>query len=244
MSRFLQIMRPRSGSRILDVGGLPSLNGTPGFWEGYTDCFSVSLLNLPGAFDRFSAAQLRPYALIEADACRCDRIFEKFDIVFSNALIEHVGNLQRQKMLADFIRTVGNGYWVQTPSPMFPLEAHCDIPFWWFAPLSWRRRQISKWKRDKRYFLAQWHRQDPFGRDNLSSYFLTRNRSPSFSSDYQSRTLRIECQAAGRDERVPAACAEGFNPAGKLQVAAAAPTFLEAAIAQSADAARCRPAFR
>jgi hypothetical protein len=155
MDRFLRIMRPPAGSRILDVGGLPSLNGVPGFWEGYTDRFDVSLLNLPGSFDCFSATELCPYQLMEADACRCGVISENFDIVFSNALIEHVGNFRRQALLADFIRSAGNGYWVQTPSPLFPLEAHCDMPFWWFTPISRRRRIISKWNRNNRHFLAR-----------------------------------------------------------------------------------------
>jgi hypothetical protein len=154
MNRFLRIMRPLSGARVLDVGGLPSLNGAPGFWKDYTKTFKVTLLNLPGSFEKFSASELEGYELIEADACNC-RLIQSYDIIFSNALIEHVGNFHRQKLLAAFIRRAGHNHWVQTPSPFFPLEPHCDVPFWWFIPLAQRKRIISAWYRGKHPFLAR-----------------------------------------------------------------------------------------
>ncbi|WP_298884391.1 class I SAM-dependent methyltransferase [uncultured Bradyrhizobium sp.] len=131
------------------------VDGVAGFWDGYTDRYDISLLNLPRAFERFSAVELAPFRIIEADACECHLPAGTFDIAFSNALIEHVGNARRQKLLADFIRSSSNGFWVQTPSPFFPIEAHCDMPFWWFTSLDRRRRIISKWNRESRKFLAK-----------------------------------------------------------------------------------------
>lgn len=151
---FLRIMKPRQGMTILDLGGLPSLNGIPGFWHAHTDVFDVALLNLPGTFDRFSKAELRPYRLIEADA-RSYVAADKFDIVFSNALLEHVGNFRRQLALAKVIRSSGTAFWVQTPSPLFPIEAHCDVPFWWFTSIGRRRRTIAEWDRTGCWFLAR-----------------------------------------------------------------------------------------
>jgi len=155
MRRFLRIMQPQTGARILDVGGLPALNGIPGFWQDHSGEFRITLLNLPGAFDGYSEAELAPYRLIEADACKCGPLSETFDIVFSNALIEHVGNARRQQGLANFIRSAGDAFWVQTPAPLFPIEAHCDLPFWWFMPMDRRRRQITTWNRGEHRFLAQ-----------------------------------------------------------------------------------------
>jgi len=154
MDRFFRIMRPRPAARILDIGGLPALNGLPGLWNDYTKTFRVTLLNLPGSFDGFSASELAQYELIEADACNC-QLSRSYDIVFSNALIEHVGNFHRQKLLANFIHAAGNDHWIQTPSPLFPLEAHCDVPFWWFIPLSQRKRMLSAWYRGEHPFLAR-----------------------------------------------------------------------------------------
>jgi hypothetical protein len=155
MQRFLRLMQPSAGQGILDIGGLPSLNGIPGFWQEYSDQFKITLLNLPGTFDRFSNHELAPYRLIEADACMCNGLSGAFDIVFSNALIEHVGNCRRQRLLANFVRSAGNSFWVQTPSPFFPIEAHCDIPCWWFLPARQRKYKIAQWKRRGERFLAR-----------------------------------------------------------------------------------------
>ncbi|WP_156948926.1 class I SAM-dependent methyltransferase [Bradyrhizobium sp. WSM1417] len=154
MEMFFRIMQPRSGARILDVGGLPTLNGVPGIWQEHTERFHITLLNLPGSFGRFSADELANYDLIEADACKCE-LTQMYDLVFCNAVIEHVGSFRRQQMFAEFIRSTGKNYWVQTPSPYFPIEAHCDIPFWWFLPLSQRKRMIWRWYREGYPFLGR-----------------------------------------------------------------------------------------
>jgi hypothetical protein len=154
MDRFFQIMRPPPGASILDVGGLPTLNGVPGLWHDHTTRYKITLLNLPGSFDRFSADELAQYELIEADACNC-KLSQSYDIVFSNALIEHVGNFRRQRLLADFILSASVQHWVQTPSPLFPLEAHCNVPFWWLLPLSYRKKMISDWYRGGSPFTAR-----------------------------------------------------------------------------------------
>jgi hypothetical protein len=154
MDRFFKIMRPQPGAKILDVGGLPALNGVPSLWNDHTMTYKITLLNLPGSFDGFSASELARYELIEADACNC-QLSQSYDLVFSNALIEHVGNFQRQKLLAKFILSAANNHWVQTPSPLFPLEAHCDVPFWWFLTLSQRKRMISEWYRGENPFTAR-----------------------------------------------------------------------------------------
>ena len=70
LASFLELMRPPPGASILDVGGLPSLNGVPGFWADYSDIFRITLMNLPGTFQQFSSAELAPFNLIEANACR------------------------------------------------------------------------------------------------------------------------------------------------------------------------------
>jgi hypothetical protein len=154
MARFLELMQPAPGATILDVGGLPSLNGVPGFWQDYSDKFQVTLVNLPGSFDRFSKSELAPFRLIEADICTCAGLPKKYDIVFSNSVVEHVGSRRRQGLFAAFVHSAGNSFWVQTPSPLFPLEAHCDIPFWWFIPTHLRKKKIRTWKYAGEKFLA------------------------------------------------------------------------------------------
>ncbi len=154
MARFLELMQPQPGATILDVGGLPSLNGVPGFWQGYSDAFNITLVNLPGSFNRFNKAELAPFRLIETDVCSCAGLSQKYDIVFSNSVVEHVGSRRRQGLFAEFIHSAGDSFWIQTPSPIFPMEAHCDIPFWWFIPFHLRKKKIASWKCAGDKFLA------------------------------------------------------------------------------------------
>ena len=59
----------------------------------------------------------------------------RYDVVFSNAVLEHVGNLGAQKEMADAIRAAGRYYFVQTPAKRFPLEPHFYVPFFPYLPL-------------------------------------------------------------------------------------------------------------
>jgi hypothetical protein len=147
MDAFLRIMRPKRGARILDVGGIPRMSPTvPGMWQLVNSDFKVTLLNLPGSFSHHQPQDLQPYSLIEADACEFPSLSFCFDIVFSNSVIEHVGGIERQQNFASFVMTAGSQYWVQTPSPAFPLEAHCNLPFWWFYPEPLQSYFFRRWK--------------------------------------------------------------------------------------------------
>lgn len=77
---------------------------------------------------------------------------KSFDIVYCSSVIEHVTLLkekvwaevsdsefkkkawENQKKIADEIRRVGRGYFVQTPARNFPVESHTWLPFFSFLP--------------------------------------------------------------------------------------------------------------
>ena len=60
------------------------------------------------------------------------------DIVFSNSVIEHVGDDARQQAFAREVRRVGQRYFVQTPNRHFPIEPHFFFPGFQFLPLATR----------------------------------------------------------------------------------------------------------
>ncbi|MHC4993560.1 MAG: hypothetical protein ACYTGQ_00755, partial [Planctomycetota bacterium] len=43
---------------------------------------------------------------------------------------------------------LGKGYWVQTPSPKFPLETHTCVPLYWRLP-DWIRDRLHRRWQDK-----------------------------------------------------------------------------------------------
>jgi hypothetical protein len=64
--------------------------------------------------------------------------------VFSNSVIEHVGNSFRQEQFAKEIARVGVRYFVQTPNRWFPVEHHLLMPLVHFLPRQWQQRLVRK----------------------------------------------------------------------------------------------------
>ncbi len=118
--------------RILDVGG------TAVFWEAMgwavDPDVSIVMLNL----DRGVRPSGRLRALV-GDARDLSRFADRsFDVVFSNSLIEHVGDLDDQRRAAREIQRVGKAYFVQTPNRGFPIEPHFLFPFFQYLSVPMR----------------------------------------------------------------------------------------------------------
>lgn len=79
---------------------------------------------------------------IIADACSTEFADNSFDIVFSNSLIEHLGNRETQAKFAREVRRLAPRYFVQTPDRFCPIEPHFITPFVHWFPKRVRRRMI------------------------------------------------------------------------------------------------------
>ncbi len=135
-------MNIREGLTVLDLGGQSEI------WANVPHPLNITILNLPGvALATVDSHHKLKY--ITGDACNVVGIENiKYDIVFSNSVIEHVGSQEKQESFAKEVRRLGNSYWVQTPSIWFPFEAHTGMPFWWFYPKSLQEHFIRRWKRN------------------------------------------------------------------------------------------------
>lgn len=125
--------------RVLDVGG------TVSFWERAGVAgrgLDILVLNLE--VDA-SAPRLPGVRQIAGDACDLSGWDEDaFDVVFSNSVIEHVGNWRAQERMAREVRRVGRSYFVQTPNYWFPIEPHFLFPGFQFLPLG-ARALLLRW---------------------------------------------------------------------------------------------------
>jgi hypothetical protein len=67
-----------------------------------------------------------------------------FDIVFSNSLIEHLGNWENQQTFAREAARMAPKLWIQTPSRWFPIEPHLIAPLVHYLPKSFQRH-LLRW---------------------------------------------------------------------------------------------------
>lgn len=123
--------------KILDLGG------TYNYWKqmGYENKNGIEIVLLNLAVEETSVKNI---SSIKGDACDLSLFTDKqFDIVFSNSVIEHVGNFQRQKEMAKEIMRVGKGFFIQTPNYWFPLEPHFLFFGYHYMPLWFRSLLIQ-----------------------------------------------------------------------------------------------------
>ena len=126
--------------KILDVGG------TQIFWERmgyvYHKDIDIWLFNL-----NKESNTSKNFHSIVGDAkdmgCFGDK---EFDVVFSNSVIEHVGDLNDQRKMASEIQRVGKRYFLQTPNRGFPIEPHFLFPLFHFLPQWFRVFLITHFK--------------------------------------------------------------------------------------------------
>ncbi|GGK80561.1 class I SAM-dependent methyltransferase [Mangrovihabitans endophyticus] len=81
------------------------------------------------------------------DACALpDEIREqRYDLVFSNSVIEHVGGHERRLRFAESVHLLAPRHWVQTPYRYFPVEPHWIAPGMQFLPVAARREVARRW---------------------------------------------------------------------------------------------------
>jgi hypothetical protein len=147
MAEFSRRMRLREGMRILDLGG------TPEIWNCSNKQFEVTLLNLPEETSRWVTKAPGQFKFVSGDACSAEMFSDNsFDLAFSNSVIEHL-TVEQQIDFARTVRRLAPSWWVQTPSINFPIEAHCNLPFWWHYPEVAKEWWIEHWRRRNNLFL-------------------------------------------------------------------------------------------
>jgi hypothetical protein len=134
MARFAREFTLTAETTILDVGG------TPETWDLLDIRPRVILLNTPRTHDELAAAKI----WVAGDGRMLPFRDASFDIVFSNSVIEHVGDVESQRRFAAEIMRVGRAYWVQTPNRRFPVEQHLLTPFIHWLPKPIQRAIVPR----------------------------------------------------------------------------------------------------
>jgi len=130
--------------KILDVGGIEL------YWKTMkmadSQDLQITLLNLEK-----KEISSKNMISIAGDATQMDAFKDQsFDIVFSNSVIEHVGDFEAQSRMAREVARIGQRYFVQTPNYWFPMEPHFLVPGFQWLPITLRIWLI-------RHFNLGWH---------------------------------------------------------------------------------------
>lgn len=131
--RIVELMHRIGARRILLVGGMASgTEPNEGIVERIVGAHAVEVVSInlydPGP---------QPWPYVVADGCLMPFQDRSFDLVVSNAVIEHVGDETAQR---EFVREhlrVGHAWVMTTPNRWFPVESHTSMLFRHWSP-SWR----------------------------------------------------------------------------------------------------------
>ena len=136
---FLEELRPTPETTVLDVGadefgfgegdGCGTLNI---FEERYPWPERITALGLHDGVGFRARYPHIPY--VQGDACALPFEDASFDVVFSNAVIEHVGDRERQRAFVSEAIRVGRRVFITTPNRRFPVEVHTWLPFVHWLP--------------------------------------------------------------------------------------------------------------
>lgn len=120
---FISKIDPRPQDILLDVGGYP------GTWTPHPPLVArIDCLNIHPVKWNPESAPNHSIRILIGDGCQLEMSDQEYDIAFSNSVIEHVGDWERQAAFASEIRRVGKNLWIQTPAKECPIEPHYLAP--------------------------------------------------------------------------------------------------------------------
>ena len=129
-----KVFCPRPQDRVLDVGA----SGEVFLQYSLEDVYPFPERIVAGGYEAHEILAARrqypqpQYALF--DGCALPFPDQSFDLVFSNAVIEHILGPGRQEKFAQEVMRVGKSWFVTTPNYWYPFETHHHLPFFQFLP--------------------------------------------------------------------------------------------------------------
>ncbi|MFO7573034.1 MAG: class I SAM-dependent methyltransferase [Gaiellaceae bacterium] len=136
---FLDELQPTPETSVLDVGadelsfGQGDGCGTLNFFEElYPWPERITALGLHDGTEfrnRYPAVRY-----VQGNALELPFSDGAFDVVFSNAVLEHVGGREQQRRLVSEALRVGRAVFLTTPNRRFPVEVHTRLPLVHWLP--------------------------------------------------------------------------------------------------------------
>jgi len=151
---FFEVMRPQASDRVLDVGATDEVNVESNMLEQvYPHRENMTCASLTDgevilrAYPGVKHVQVTPHQPLPfAD--------NSFDIVCSNAVLEHVGSAEQQRFFLSELCRVAPRRFVTVPNRLFPVEHHTCLPLIHYLPKPTFRRllrgtRFDTWSREE-----------------------------------------------------------------------------------------------
>ena len=133
---FNTTFMPTKQMRLLDLGAEINPNGDRHLQliDSYPWKSSITAANISAEQIRSIKDCYPEVTAIVADACELPWPDKYFDVLYCNAVIEHVGDFDRQKKMAAEIMRVAKRWFVTTPNRWYPFEFHLRLPLVTWLP--------------------------------------------------------------------------------------------------------------
>jgi len=133
---FNRIIMPTERMKVLDVGAEADPSGVSGlqFIKFYPWKNKISAINISPEHISCIEQFYPEIKAVVGDACELPWPDNYFDAVYSNAVIEHLGSIEKQKEMASEIMRVGKQWFVTTPNRWYPFEFHMRLPLVTWLP--------------------------------------------------------------------------------------------------------------
>lgn len=130
------VFRPRPKDRVLDVGA----SGEVFLQYSLEDVYPFPTQIVAGGYEHGEILAARRHygqsSYLQFDGRALPFTDQSFDLVFSNAVIEHILGPGSQEKFAREVMRVGRSWFVTTPNYWYPFESHHHLPFFQFLPRS------------------------------------------------------------------------------------------------------------
>lgn len=187
--QFVDWARPGAQLRVLDVGFSDrEYSPTDNFLEKhypYPQQITALGIDEPVEFpERYPRVRVVQY-----DGGEFPFADGEFDVCWSNAVVEHVGNRPRQLRFLREINRVARAGFITTPNRHFPIEVHTRTPLLHFLPRSWFECYLrcvgKKWATgDYMHLLSHGDLCRLLDEAGVRDYTITRNRLGPFTLDF------------------------------------------------------------
>lgn len=132
---FFSEINPNEKTRIIDIGAQVSTQKTDTLqlidiypWKENIIAVNISSSHIDNIRKKYPEIHTKV-----ADALHLPWPDKYFDVAYSNAVIEHVGDRTMQKKFASEIMRISKRFFVATPNRWYPFEFHLRLPLvTWF----------------------------------------------------------------------------------------------------------------